>query len=86
MIIVSFVLLYMAIHKKYEPLLLLPIAFGMLLTNLPWPGGGIFHPEWFEGEIHWAALGGGFHDAAGNHIDPGLFDFILLRIKKHPMI
>ena len=81
MIIVSFVLLYMAIHKKYEPLLLLPIAFGMLLTNLPWPGGGIFHPEWFEGEINWAAIGGNFHDAAGNHIEPGLFDFLYLGVK-----
>ena len=34
MLLVSFFLLYLAIHKKYEPLLLLPIAFGMLLTNL----------------------------------------------------
>ncbi len=81
MILVSFVLLYLAIHKKFEPLLLLPIAFGMLLTNLPWPGGGIFHPEWFEGEINWAAIGGNFHDAAGNHIEPGLFDFLYLGVK-----
>ncbi|MGX8797034.1 sodium ion-translocating decarboxylase subunit beta [Fusibacter sp. JL298sf-3] len=35
MILVSFVLLYLAIHKKFEPLLLVPIAFGMFLTNLP---------------------------------------------------
>lgn len=35
MIAVSFVLLYLAIVKKFEPLLLLPIAFGMLLANLP---------------------------------------------------
>lgn len=35
MLLISFFLLYLAIHKKYEPLLLLPIAFGMLLTNLP---------------------------------------------------
>ena len=35
MILVSFVLLYMAIKKGFEPLLLLPIAFGMLLANLP---------------------------------------------------
>lgn len=35
MMIVSFVLLYLAIVKKFEPLLLLPIAFGMLLANLP---------------------------------------------------
>lgn len=38
MIIVSFVLLYLAIKKGFEPLLLLPIAFGMLLTNLPLAG------------------------------------------------
>ncbi len=38
MILVSFVLLYLAIVKKFEPLLLLPIAFGMLLANLPQAG------------------------------------------------
>ncbi|BCI60523.1 sodium ion-translocating decarboxylase subunit beta [Solibaculum mannosilyticum] len=38
MIAVSCVLLYLAIVKKYEPLLLLPIAFGMLLANLPLAG------------------------------------------------
>ena len=35
MLLISFFLLYLAIKKQYEPLLLLPIAFGMLLTNLP---------------------------------------------------
>ena len=81
MILIAFALLYMAIKKQFEPLLLLPIAFGMLLTNLPWPGGGIFHPEWFEGDINWAAIGGQYHDAAGNHIDPGLFDFLYIGVK-----
>ncbi|NLO84618.1 MAG: sodium ion-translocating decarboxylase subunit beta [Clostridiales bacterium] len=38
MLIISCVLLYLAIVKKYEPLLLLPIAFGMLLVNLPLSG------------------------------------------------
>ena len=38
MILVSFVLLYLAIVKKFEPLLLLPIAFGIFLTNLPLTG------------------------------------------------
>ena len=38
MIAVSLVLFYLAIVKKFEPLLLLPIAFGMLLTNLPGAG------------------------------------------------
>ena len=35
MLLISFVLIYLAIKKEYEPLLLLPIAFGMLLANLP---------------------------------------------------
>lgn len=35
MIIVACVLLYLGIGKKFEPLLLVPIAFGMLLVNLP---------------------------------------------------
>ena len=35
MLVLSFVLMYMAIVKKFEPLLLLPIAFGMFLSNLP---------------------------------------------------
>ena len=81
MIIVSFVLMYLAIKKQFEPLLLLPIAFGMLLTNLPWPGGGIFHPEWFNGDINWAALGGHYVNEAGQHIDPGLFDFLYIGVK-----
>ena len=41
MLLISFFLLYLAIKKQYEPLLLLPIAFGMLLTNLP--GAGMYH-------------------------------------------
>ena len=45
MILISFVLIYLAIGKKFEPLLLLPIAIGMLLTNLP--GGGLFHLDLF---------------------------------------
>jgi len=45
MIAISAVLFYLAIVKKFEPLLLLPIAFGMLLTNLP--GAGLFHAEFF---------------------------------------
>ena len=35
MFVISFVLIYLAIVKQFEPLLLLPIAFGMFLTNLP---------------------------------------------------
>ncbi len=42
------VLFYLAIVKKFEPLLLLPITFGMLLTNLP--GAEIMHMELFQGK------------------------------------
>ena len=45
MLAISCVLVYLAIVKGFEPLLLLPIAIGMLLTNLP--GGGMFHEEYF---------------------------------------
>jgi sodium ion-translocating decarboxylase beta subunit len=38
MLLISFVLIYLAIAKKFEPLLLLPIAFGMMLANLPLTG------------------------------------------------
>ena len=38
MILISFVLLYLGIGKKFEPLLLIPIAFGMLLANFPITG------------------------------------------------
>lgn len=48
MLVIACVLLYLAIVKKFEPLLLLPIAFGMLLANLPL--GGVMHPELFLGE------------------------------------
>ena len=52
MILISFVLLYLAIVKQFEPLLLLPIAFGMLCTNLP--GADMFHEILFAGgHIHW---------------------------------
>lgn len=46
MILVSFLFMYLAIAKGFEPLLLLPISFGMLLTNLP--GAGLYHPEFWE--------------------------------------
>ena len=71
MILISFVLLYLAIVKKFEPLLLMPIAFGMLLTNLP--GAGMFHAEYFAGgHVHWGdfALG-----------SAGLLDYLYLGVK-----
>jgi len=75
MLLVAGVLIYMAIGKKCEPLLLLPIAFGMLLSNLPI--AGLYHAEIFEGgHVHWNLLGGG--DA---NIAPGLLDYIYLGVK-----
>ncbi len=72
MIAIACFLMYLAIVKKFEPLLLLPIAFGMLLTNLP--GAGLYHPELFEGgHIHWPD----FVDA--NNV--GLLDYIYLGVK-----
>lgn len=57
MLVIACVLAYLAIVKKFEPLLLLPIAFGMLLTNLP--GAGMFHEELFaNGHAHWNLFGG----------------------------
>ncbi len=74
MILISFVLIYLAIVKKFEPLLLLPIAFGMLLTNLP--GADMFHEELFaEGHIHWELF------SATNAITPGLIDILYLGVK-----
>ena len=71
MIAVACVLLYLAIVKKFEPLLLVPIAFGMLLTNLP--GAGMFHEEIFAGgNIDWATLGA--HEG-------GLLDYLYLGVK-----
>ena len=48
MIFIACVLLYLGIKKKFEPLLLVPIAFGMLLTNLP--GAEMFHEILFAGD------------------------------------
>ena len=57
MILISCVLMYLAIVKKFEPMLLLPIAFGMLLTNLP--GASMFHEVFFAGgHVNWALFGG----------------------------
>ncbi|MCL2329384.1 MAG: sodium ion-translocating decarboxylase subunit beta [Bacteroidetes bacterium] len=70
MLIVSFVLCYLAIVKKFEPLLLLPIAFGMLLSNLP--GADLFNPALFStGEILWDD----FVNTAG------LLDYLYLGVK-----
>lgn len=70
MIGVAMFLLYLAIKHKFEPLLLLPIAFGILLTNLP--GAEMYHTELFAGgHVHWDI----FVDKAG------LIDYLYLGVK-----
>ena len=70
MIGIACFLLWLAIKKQFEPLLLLPIAFGMLLTNLP--GAEMFHSELFaDGHVHWDI----FVDNAG------LIDYLYLGVK-----
>ena len=72
MLAVACGLLYLAIVKQFEPLLLLPIGFGMLMTNLPLDG--IFHMDIFINEtnhIDWALLG-----SSG-----GMVDYIYLGVK-----
>ncbi|MCI9122445.1 MAG: sodium ion-translocating decarboxylase subunit beta [Oscillibacter sp.] len=57
MIAIACALLYLGIVKKFEPLLLVPIAFGMLITNLP--GANMYHEIFFAGgHIHWELIGG----------------------------
>ncbi len=62
MIAIACLLCYLAIGKKFEPLLLLPIAIGMLITNLPFAGA--YHEELFAaGHIQWDLFGGATIDA-----------------------
>ena len=78
MIAISFVLLYLAIVKKFEPLLLLPIAFGMLLTNLP--GAEMFHEILFAGgHVHWDLFGGApiTHEFLTEMRDSGVAEAVL---------
>ncbi|MBO7316756.1 MAG: sodium ion-translocating decarboxylase subunit beta [Paludibacteraceae bacterium] len=70
MIAIACLLLYLAIVKQFEPLLLLPIAFGMLLSNIP--GANMFHESLFAGgHVHW----GDFYANAG------LLDYLYLGVK-----
>ena len=70
MICVAFFLLYLAIKHKFEPLLLLTIAFGMLLTNLP--GANLYHTELFAGgHVHWDIF----------VAKAGLLDYLYLGVK-----
>ena len=70
MFVISGILVYLAIVKKFEPLLLLPIAIGMLLTNLP--GANLFHLDFFIGEE--VNFGKVLHDG-------GLLDLLYLGVK-----
>ena len=73
MILIACVLCYLAIVKKFEPLLLLPIAIGMLLTNLP--GAGVYHEELFSGgHIHWEMF-------MQDGFAAGLIDILYLGVK-----
>ena len=77
MLIISCVLLYLAIVKKFEPLLLCGIAFGCLLTNLP--GAGLYNQElWtnFMTEGHEA-----YHSYGTILKEGGLLDFFYIGVK-----
>ncbi len=74
MYIIVSVLFYLAIVKKFEPLLLLPIAFGMLLANIPTVSDAVYHSEIFineTGYINWGEL--------ASH--GGLIDYLYLGVK-----
>ena len=77
MILLSFFLLWLAIKKQYEPLLLLPIAFGMLLTNLP--QAGMFHNDL------WVAFldenNAAYHSYGTIMKEGGLLDILYIGVK-----
>ena len=74
MIGIACFLIFLAIKKKFEPLLLLPIAIGMLLTNLP--GAEIFHEALFEGgHVHWELF------SSPDTFTAGLLDILYLGVK-----
>ena len=76
MICIACVLLYLAIVKGFEPLLLMPIAFGMLLANMP--GANIMHNEMFVGTGNEEHFVMNFSDILHNG---GLFDLLYLGVK-----
>lgn len=77
MLLVSFFLLYLAIRKQYEPLLLLPIAFGMLLTNLP--NAYMYHPELWEAFLD--ADSPAYHSYGAILKNAGLLDVSYIGVK-----
>ena len=81
MLIIACVLLYLAIVKKFEPLLLLPIAFGMLLSNLPMfseSGAILMHTEFF---VDPAYMIDGHVDVQRVLAEGGLLDILYLGVK-----
>lgn len=82
MLAVACVLLYLAIVKKFEPLLLLPIAFGMLLTNLPMikdSAAIMMHPEFFTDPEY--LIDGQYLDVGMVCRNGGLLDLLYLGVK-----
>ncbi len=78
MLVISCILLYLAIVKKYEPLLLLPIAFGMLLTNFP--GANLFHTSlWNDEFLNEASQY--YHSYRHILADGGLLDILYIGVK-----
>ena len=81
MIGVACVLLYLGIVKQFEPLLLIGIAFGMLLTNLP--GSDLYHPElwdmFIQGDIGYGTImhDGGFLDILYIGVKSGLYPSLI---------
>ena len=77
MIVVSFLLLYLAIKKKFEPLLLIGIAFGMLLTNLP--GAGMYNGQlWTDFMTEGSEF---YHDYGRILAEGGLLDYLYIGVK-----
>ncbi len=77
MLLLSFFLLFLAIKKQYEPLLLLPIAFGMLLTNLP--GAGMYHSELWTAFLD--ANSPAYHSYGTIMREGGLLDILYIGVK-----
>ena len=72
MVGVACLLMYLAIVKQFEPLLLLPIAFGMLLTNLL--GSEVYHEELFAGgHVNWGLFGGALLVDGNNLLDQAAY-------------
>ena len=77
MLLLSFFLLWLAIKKEFEPLLLLPIAFGMLLTNLP--NANMYHPELWANFLD--ATHEGYHSYGYIMKNAGLLDVLYIGVK-----